>query len=99
MLGMSVLKFQKVPGFLVKVPLTFQESRRSREVKSPGLAERKKYLKKSKNRPTSWAILCFFELFSTIFDNFSKFQLNRDLGRTNSKSFPRGSGAINDSRF
>jgi len=71
---MGSLKFQKVPGFLVKMTLIFQESRRSRELKSPGVAERKKYKKSGQKRPTSRAILPFFERFLAFFDVFSVFR-------------------------
>jgi hypothetical protein len=74
MLEMRSLKFQKVPGFLVKMTLIFQESRRSREPKSPGVAEKKKYKKRGQKRPTSWAFLPFFERFLAFFDVFSVFR-------------------------
>jgi hypothetical protein len=74
MLEMGLQKFQKVPGFLVKMTLIFQESRRSRETKSPGVAERKKYKKRGQKRPTSRAILPFFERFLVFFDVFSVFR-------------------------
>jgi hypothetical protein len=74
MLEMGALKFQKVPGFLVKMTLIFRESRRSREVKSPGVAEKKTYKKSGQKRPTSRAILPFFERFLVFFDVFSVFR-------------------------